>query len=392
MQKVILIRFGELFLKGRNRGYFEKVLIKNIKDSLSDIKFSFLKTQNRYYIENFDECDQEIIIDRVTKVFGIHSISVAVKVPSNLESLAEHIKEFTPEGKTTFRVTVNRADKSIGVNSIEISKMLGGSVLSVNHDLTVDLHYPKSEIFVDIREKGFAYIFRDKIMGAQGMPNGTAGKGMVLLSGGIDSPVATYRMAKRGMEIYAIHFHSYPHTSEQAKQKVIDLAQILTAYCGRIKLFVVPFTNIQQAIHEKCDGDYMITIMRRIMVDIAERLAIENDCGALITGESLAQVASQTTESITVTNEAVKTLPVFRPLIGMDKTEIIETAQAIGTLETSNLPYQDCCTVFLPKNPVIHPKLTDAKFEQDKIDNLENLIQEAIKNTEYLKIKPNYRV
>lgn len=389
MQKVVLIRFGELFLKGRNRGYFESVLIKNIKNSLSDIKFSFLKTQNRYYIENFDENDQELIIERLTKVFGIHSISIAIKVPSDLDSLAMHIKEFTPEGKTSFRVTVNRADKSIGLNSIEISKLLGGSVLKENNELTVDLHYPKSEIFVDIREKGYAYIFRDKIMGAQGMPTSTAGKGMVLLSGGIDSPVATYRMAKRGMDIYAIHFHSYPHTSEQAKQKVIDLARILTDYCGKIKLFVVPFTNIQQAIHEKCNGDFMITIMRRIMIDIAERTAIANECGALITGESLAQVASQTTESITVTNDAVKMLPVFRPLIGMDKTEIIETAEMIGTLETSNLPYQDCCTVFLPKNPVIRPRLADAKFEQEKIENLEELIQEAIANTEILKIKPN---
>lgn len=387
-KKVILLRYGEIFLKGKNKNIFERRLIENIKTALTGLEFKFIRTQNRYYIEDYDENLQDTFIDKLTKVFGLHSLSVATKVKTDYENLKKAIIEYMPE-KGTFRVSVKRADKSLDMTSPQIGATLGGYILSKNKSLSVDLYYPQSEIFVDIRESGYSYLFRDKIDCAQGMPVGSAGRGLLLLSGGFDSPVAGYRMARRGMEIYAVHFHSYPHTSELAQQKVVDLAGKLTKYCGNIKLFVVRFTEIQQAIHEFCREDFMITIMRRIMVEIAEKLANKNGCAALITGESLGQVASQTTQSITVTNEAVKLLPVFRPLIGMDKYEIMDTAAAIDTYDISQLPYEDCCTVFLPKNPVIKPSLDVAKKEQAKIENLENMIDIAVDTAEVMTITPD---
>ncbi|MDD7351585.1 MAG: tRNA 4-thiouridine(8) synthase ThiI [Clostridia bacterium] len=384
MQKVLLLRYGEIFLKGKNKAFFENKLIENIKKALDGLDYKFIKTQNRYYVEDYDEWLQDELVDRLRKVFGLTSLSVAIKVKSQYELMGQAVQEYVPQGKNTFRVTVNRADKRLDKNSMQIAAMMGGYCLDKNPMLKVDLHSPQVEIFVDIRERGYAYVFSGKIPCAGGMPVGTAGKGMLLLSGGFDSPVAGWRMARRGMEIYAIHYHSYPHTSELAKQKVIDLAQKLTDYCGNIKLFVVQFTDIQQKIHQYCRADYMITVMRRIMIDIAERTAVKYGCGALITGESLAQVASQTTESITVTNNAVKLLPVFRPLIGMDKNEIMDTAKAIDTYATSELPYEDCCTVFLPKYPVIKPSIQVAVKEQSRIENLEESILKAIEDTEIL--------
>ena len=384
MQKVLLLRYGEIFLKGKNKAFFENKLIENIKKALDGLDYKFIKTQNRYYVEDYDEWLQDEFVDRLKKVFGLTSLSVAIKVKSQYELMGQAVQEYVPQGKNTFRVTVNRADKRLDKNSMQIAAMMGGYCLDKNPMLKVDLHSPQVEIFVDIRERGYAYVFSGKIPCAGGMPVGTAGKGMLLLSGGFDSPVAGWRMARRGMEIYAIHYHSYPHTSELAKQKVIDLAQKLTDYCGNIKLFIVPFTDIQQKIHQYCRADYMITVMRRIMIDIAERTAVKYGCGALITGESLAQVASQTTESITVTNNAVKLLPVFRPLIGMDKNEIMDTAKAIDTYATSELPYEDCCTVFLPKYPVIKPSIQVAVKEQSRIENLEESILKAIEDTEIL--------
>lgn len=384
MQKVLLLRYGEIFLKGKNKAFFENKLIENIKKALDGLDYKFIRTQNRYYVEDYDEWLQDEFVDRLRKVFGLTSLSVAIKVKSQYELMGQAVQEYVPQGKSTFRVTVNRADKRLDKNSMQIAAMMGGYCLDKNPMLKVDLHSPQVEIFVDIRERGYAYVFSGKIPCAGGMPVGTAGKGMLLLSGGFDSPVAGWRMARRGMEIYAIHYHSYPHTSELAKQKVIDLAQKLTNYCGNIKLFVVPFTDIQQKIHQYCRADYMITVMRRIMIDIAERTAVKYGCGALITGESLAQVASQTTESITVTNNAVKLLPVFRPLIGMDKNEIMDTAKDIDTYATSELPYEDCCTVFLPKYPVIKPSIQVAVKEQSRIENLEESILKAIEDTEIL--------
>lgn len=386
--KVILLRYGEIFLKGRNKSYFEKLLIDNIKDKLQGIDCEFVRTQNRYYIENYDEKLTDEIVRRMKQVFGLHSLSIATKVKTDYDLLNEAALDYAPDINTTFRITVNRADKSLDKNSAEIGADVGAYVLERRKGYKVDLHRPQLEIKIDIREKGYSYVFCGSEECAHGMPVGCSGKGMLLLSGGFDSPVAGYRMARRGMQICAIHYHSFPYTSEQAKQKVVDLAQILTQYAGNIKIFVVPFTQIQFAIHEKCRADYMITIMRRIMIDIAERVAESNNCGALITGESLGQVASQTLQSLTVTNDAVEKLPVFRPLVGMDKYEIMKTAEEIGTYKLSELPYQDCCTVFLPKNPVIKPSLEIAKKEQDKIDDLETLISDAINGIEVIDLKP----
>lgn len=390
MKEVILLRYGEIFLKGRNKRYFETMLINNIKKSISDLQYKFIKTQNRYYIEDYDVNNQDLIINRLKKVFGLHSLSVALKVETDYTILGEAVLKYVDTSRKTFRISVNRADKTLDKNTMQLNAMLGGIVLEKYPQLVVDLHKPQLDIKVDIREQGHSYVFCDTIMCAQGLPSGCGGRGMLLLSGGFDSPVAGWRMARRGMEIYAIHFHSYPHTSLQAKQKVIDIAQALSLYSGKIKLFCVPFTAIQEAIHKSCNPNFMITVMRRIMMNISERVAISNGAGAIITGESLGQVASQTVESINVSNNALKVLPMFRPLIGMDKYEIMQTASEIGTYAISELPYEDCCTVFLPKNPVIKPTLEHAVKEQDKIDGLDTLIEEAITNIEIMDIKPVY--
>lgn len=381
----ILIRYGEIFLKGNNRGYFESALAKNIRTALENFKFKFVRTQNRFLIEDYDEAYETDIIDKLTKIFGIHSVSVAVKVKSTEEELEKAAVLMMKDKSGTFRVTVNRADKKIQKSSMELAAQLGGAVLESNPNLTVNLHVFDTDLYVDIRENGLSYLFTDKIMGAGGMPVGTAGAGMVLLSGGIDSPVAAYMMAKRGLKLHAIHFHSAPYTSEMAKQKVVDLAGIVKNYSGPIVLHVIPFTDVQLKIHEKCPAELMITIMRRFMMRIAERVAKANSCGALITGESLGQVASQTMESITVTNGVIEDLPVFRPLIGMDKTEIMDIARNIDTYDTSILPYEDCCTVFLPKNPVIRPKLETVLKAEAKLD-VETLIAACIENQEIINV------
>ncbi|MGN0789775.1 MAG: tRNA sulfurtransferase, partial [Christensenellales bacterium] len=258
MKKVLLLRYGEIFLKGKNKAFFESKLIENIKKALDGLDYTFIRTQNRYYVEDYEEGLQDELVDRLTKVFGLISLSIATKVKSEYELMGQAVQELTPQGKATFRVSVTRADKRLDKNSMQIAAMMGGYCLDKNPMLKVDLHRPQVEIFVDIRERGYSYVFSDKIPCAGGMPVGSAGRGMLLLSGGFDSPVAGWRMARRGMEIYAIHYHSYPHTSELAKQKVVDLAQKLTKYCGNIKLFVVPFTDIQQKIHKYCRADYMI--------------------------------------------------------------------------------------------------------------------------------------
>lgn len=381
----ILIRYGEIFLKGNNRGYFESALAKNIRTALENFTFKFVRAQNRFLIEDYDEAYETDIIDKLTKIFGIHSVSVAVKVKSTEEELEKAAVLMMKDKSGTFRVTVNRADKRIQKSSMELAAQLGGAVLESNPNLTVNLHVFDTDLYVDIRENGLSYLFTDKIMGAGGMPVGTAGAGMVLLSGGIDSPVAAYMMAKRGLKLHAIHFHSAPYTSEMAKQKVVDLAGIVKNYSGPIVLHVIPFTDVQLKIHEKCPAELMITIMRRFMMRIAERIAKANSCGALITGESLGQVASQTMESITVTNGVIEDLPVFRPLIGMDKTEIMDVARNIDTYDTSILPYEDCCTVFLPKNPVIRPKLETVLKAEAKLD-VETLIAACIENQEIINV------
>ena len=365
MEKVVVIRFGELFLKGKNRDYFESLLIRNIKSALRGVQFTFERSQGRYFVEKFAEDDLGEVIERLKKVFGIHSLSVADKVavrweedfPEIRERLAATARKIAEgaDGKIPFRVTVKRADKRIPMTSAQIAAALGGTVLSLGA-FKVDLTGYDCDFKVDIRENGVALVYTDVIPGAGGLPVGCSGRGMLLLSGGIDSPVAAYMMAKRGMKIFAVHFASPPYTSDKAREKVVELRDLVSRYAGDIRLFVVPFTDIQLAIHKHCPANYMITIMRRFMMRIACLLADAHDCGALITGESLGQVASQTVESMTCTGDTAS-LPVFRPLIGMDKEEIMDIAKKIGTYETSIQPYEDCCTVFLPKSPVIHPSL-----------------------------------
>ena len=386
MEKVIIIRFGEIFLKGKNKKFFENLLEKNIKNALSIYDCIIEKSHNRFYVAEYNADIEDSIIETLKKVFGIHSVSPAVKMPTDISQVANIICDDLPYAKT-FRVTVKRADKTIILTSTEIAGQIGGDILQLKPQMSVDLHNPELNINVDIRENKTSYIYYENIKCYEGMPVGSSGKGLLLLSGGIDSPVAGFRMAKRGMQINAIHFHSYPFTSIQAKEKVVELGGIISNYCGHFPLFVVPFTKIQQAIHQYCREDFMITVMRMIMVEISERIAIKQYCGALITGESLGQVASQTLESITVTNSRVKSLPVLRPLIDMDKTEIIKISKEIETFETSILPYEDCCTIFLPKNPIIKPKLSVAEAEYNKIVGLQELIDDAINNVEIIKIK-----
>ncbi len=382
MKKVILIRYGEIYLKGNNRYFFESMLIRNIKRAISDFSCDFKQSQSRYAIENYDAQDEKRIIKALKCVAGIHSISPAIQTETDIASIEECAVTLVKRAEGTFRVTVNRADKKFPINSTQFAAKVGGAILQKYPSLKVKLIDSEQEIFVDIRENGKTYLYSEIISGQDGMPIGTSGKGVVLLSGGIDSPVAAYRMAKRGMELTYLHFHSFPYTSLQAKEKVVSLAKILKKYALTDKLLVVPFTEIQQAIHENCPAEFMITIMRRFMMRIAENIAKKNSCGTIITGESLGQVASQTLESITVTNSVVK-LPVFRPLIGMDKTEIIDVAKQIDTFETSILPYEDCCTVFLPKYPVIKPKIEVIERAESSLD-IESLIEKAIDNIEVI--------
>ena len=380
MRKVILLRFGELYLKGKNKSFFEKTLLKNIKEVLKEYDANVVKISGRYLVTDFEEMDYESIVNKLTKVFGLTSLSIATEIETSKENIENFLKTFKTKAKT-FRVSVKRADKSFPIASNEYEQYLGGIVLSGNHHLKVKLKNPELELVVEIRENGKSYILTESIECAGGMPFGTSGKGLILLSGGIDSPVAAYMMAKRGLELVGLHFHSFPYTSVQAKQKVKDLANILTNYTMRMKLICCPFTQIQEEIHKNCAPEFMITIMRRIMMRIAKKVCDMYGLGAIITGESLAQVASQTIESINVTNAAQTTYPVFRPLIGMDKEEIIQISRKIGTFETSILPYEDCCTVFLPKNPVIKPHMDKVLKEEAKL-NIDELVEYALNNLE----------
>ena len=381
--KVIIIRYSEIHLKGNNRDFFESILISNIKHVLSDYAYQFGRSNARYVIRNFDENYTEQILDAVKNVFGVYSVSPAEEVPSSYEDISSAALSMAPV-YGTFKVNTNRADKRFPIPSMKLSADIGGKILEQNPTLKVDLFHPDTVVSIDIRENGKTFVYSEVIKGVNGMPVGTAGKGIIMLSGGIDSPVAMYMMAKRGMTLRSVHFHSFPYTSMQAKQKVLDLAKIVKKYTLHMTVDVVSFTEIQTAIHEKCPEEYMITIMRRFMMRIAEKLAQKHGAGAVITGESLGQVASQTLESITSTN-SVATLPVFRPLIGFDKDEIIEIAQKIGTFETSILPYEDCCTIFLPKKPVTKPRLSAVLKVESALD-VETLVNNALQNIEVVEI------
>lgn len=383
MENAIILRYSEIHLKGNNRGFFENLLINNIKKALQGIDHVFTKTYGRYIVSDYNAELEANIIERLQKVFGIHSISKCLVVDSDLNKITEAALSLGVNSGT-FKVECNRADKTFPMKSYEVAAELGGRLLDRYNGLSVDIHNPQNTVFVDMRENKKTFVFTNSLAGAGGLPVGCSGKGLLLLSGGIDSPVAGYMMSKRGMELSAIHFHSYPFTSVQAKEKVLSLAKILTEYTGKMRVFVVPFTEIQVKIHENCPEEFMITIMRRFMMRIAEKISKDINAGAIITGESLGQVASQTLESINTTNSVVRA-PVFRPLIGFDKSDIIEISQKIGTYETSILPYEDCCTVFLPKRPVIKPKIDIIERAENKLD-IDKLIEEAIANIEIINI------
>lgn len=381
--KVIIVRYSEIHLKGNNRDFFESALIANIKYVLKDYRYDFSRSNARYVIRNFDETQLCDIVDAIKNVFGVHSLSIAEEVNSTYEEILSAALKFAPLSGS-FKVSTNRADKRFPMTSMKISAEIGGDILEKNPMLAVDLFNPEHVVNIDIRENGKTFVFGEIVKAVNGMPVGTGGKGIVMLSGGIDSPVAAYMMAKRGMSLRAVHFHSFPYTSMQAKQKVLDLAKIVKKYTLRMTVDVVSFTEIQTAIHEKCPEEYMITIMRRFMMRIAERIARNIGAGAVITGESLGQVASQTLESITSTN-SVAAIPVFRPLIGFDKDEIIEISQRIGAFETSILPYEDCCTIFLPKRPVTKPRLSAVEKVESVLD-VEALVGNALDSVETIVI------
>lgn len=378
----ILVRYGEMTTKGKNRSKFVSTLKDNVKHKLK--KFKNLKveaTHDRMYIQLNGE-DHEAVAEHLKDVFGIHKFNLAMKVPTDLEEIKKGalaaFLQLQREVKT-FKITVHRSYKHFPMQTMEILPEIGGYVLQNTEDIKVDVHNPDVNIRVEIRS-GYSYIMCDERMGAGGLPVGVGGKVMLLLSGGIDSPVAAYLTMKRGVSVEAVHFHSPPFTSERAKQKVIDLAQELTKYCKRVTLHLVPFTEVQKAIHKEVPSSYSMTVMRRMMMRIAERIAEERNALALTTGESLGQVASQTLDSMHTINE-VTNYPVIRPLIAMDKLEIIKIAHEIGTYETSIRPYEDCCTVFTPANPSTKPKREKAnKFES--YYDFTPLIEEAVANTE----------
>lgn len=385
MKKVIILRYSEIFLKGKNRGFFERALETNLHRALKGFEYELEKQSGRYFVQNFNEDETENIIEKLKKVFGVHTLSLAYETTTDMDALFEAAK-IVARTSGTFKVESHRGDKKYPLTSIEISRELGGRLLAyAKGGLSVDVHEPSFTVRVDIREHNVALVFADYIEGANGMPVGTAGRGLLLISGGIDSPVAGHMMAKRGMTVDCLHFHSYPYTNMQAKEKVVDLATILSQYTGGTNLYTVSVTHIQEAIHEKCKPELMITLLRRFMFRIAERHALHISAQCLITGESLGQVASQTIEGMTSSNFVVEKLPVLRPLVGFDKSEIIDRSVKMGAYETSILPFEDCCTVFLPDFPAIRPQLKDIQREENKLD-VEGLIAEAFASMEKIKI------
>lgn len=386
MEKVILIRFGEIFLKGKNRGFFEKSLLNNIRKTLESVKANVVKVPGRFMVEGYREEDESEIIDRLQKVAGVFSFSPAIYFETSLDNITNNAVEMMSNLSGTFKVSTNRADKKFELNSMEISREIGGRILENNHSLKVNINNPEHVLNIDLRENGKTFMFEKVYMGVGGMPVGTSGSGLVLLSGGIDSPVAVYMMAKRGVKISAVHFHSSPYTSNFAREKVEDLAKILTGFTGDMTIYMVSMTELQEQINANCDVSYMITLLRRGMFTIAERLCKKYGKKMIITGESLGQVASQTIESMTVVSEVVKSTPIIRPLVAFDKCETIEIAKKIGTFETSIKPFEDCCTVFLPDSPVVRPELYKVLKEQEKID-FDAILDRALEQIEVVEIK-----
>ena len=381
MERVLLVRMGEIFLKGDNRPQFINALARRVRYAIWPLHGRLELAQGRMYVKGVQ--DMDLCVDKVTKVFGVHSVSPALEVEKDLAAIERAAIEMTKDLSGSFKVSARRADKRFPMDSMQLNAHLGGVVLDNNPNLHVDVHKPDHVLSVEIRE--LAYLHVAKIAAVGGMPVGTSGKALLLLSGGIDSPVAGFMLAKRGVELSAIHYHSFPFTSEQAKRKVVELAHILSQYTGPIHLYVVPFTKIQQELYDKCPDNQLTILMRRFMMRIANRVALEKGCGALITGESLGQVASQTMEGLQCSSD-VCTLPVFRPLIGFDKTEIMDRAQQIGTYDTSILPYEDCCTIFTPKHHTTKPKVERLR-ESEALLDVEGLTEEAVQGIEEILVR-----
>ena len=384
MKEIILVKYGEMALKGLNKRTFEDVLVKNIKRRLKDLgKTNITRAQSTIFIDPYEEkYDTDEAVDRLKKVFGIAALCRAAVCEKQFDDIKRVSLEYLEEAlsyASTFKVTAKRADKSFPMKSPEICRELGGALLSRFDNLKVDVNNPEVTVTVEIRESK-AYVHGENIKGAGGLPVGTSGHAMLLLSGGIDSPVAGYMLAKRGVHISAVHYVSPPYTSERARLKVEQLCERLTDYCGSIAFFCVPFTEIQEAIKNHCPEEFFTIIMRRLMMEIAQRISEREKCLALITGESVGQVASQTMNAIACT-DAVCRIPVFRPLIGMDKTEIVETARKIDTFDISIQPYEDCCTVFTPRHPKVRPLLSDVENAQNGFDFSE-LVDKAVNDTE----------
>ncbi len=384
MEELILVRYGEVALKGGNRSFFINRLVRNISNALNGIEHRIIKDRGRILVV-LPEGSLKLAeaVNRLKKVFGIVSFSRVVKVEKDLHVIMQKALEMVEKQQIdTFKVESRRADKAFPIKSPEICRQVGAYILENSENIRVDVHQPELLINIEIREG--AYIFAGQEKGSGGLPTGTGGRGLLLLSGGIDSPVAGWMVAKRGVELEAVHFHSFPFTSERAKQKVIDIAEVLAGYIGGIRLHMVSLTDIQGSINRHCPAEQSTILTRRFMMRIAERIAEETKALALVTGESLGQVASQTLESIYVTDTSVG-LPVFRPLLGMDKVEIIDRAREIDTYELSIQPYEDCCTLFLPEHPETRPKLEKILQSESHLE-VESLIRQAVETREILSL------
>jgi len=389
MFTAFLIKYAEIGIKGRNRYLFEDALVHQIKYALKKCEGQFLihKTQGRIYVDAQTEFDFDEVVERLQTVFGISGICPVVYVEDEgfeklKDTIIQYVADVYPERNKTFKVQARRARKNYPKDSMSINMDMGEAILKAYPEMRVDVHNPDILLNIEVREK--IYIYSEIIPGPGGMPVGTGGKAMLLLSGGIDSPVAGYMIAKRGVKIDAVYFHAPPYTSERAKQKVVDLARIVSKYTGPIYLHVINFTDIQLYIHEKCPHEELTIIMRRYMMRIAEHIAKETECLGLITGESIGQVASQTMNSLAATNE-VCTLPVYRPLIGFDKQEIVEVSEKIGTYETSILPFEDCCTIFVAKHPVTKPNVNVIRRHEHNLDEkIEELVETALRTDEVI--------
>lgn len=392
MKEVLLCKYGEIVLKGANKRYFEDMLCRELRRRAANYgDFDIYRAQSTIYIEPKDEfCDMDGMFESARKTFGIVAIGRAAVCEKNMESIMETARAYIPQflaGKRTFKVEGKRSDKTFCKNSMEIAMEVGGVLLSCCQPIRVDVHNPEIVVKVEVREYA-AYVHAGQFKGAGGMPVGSNGKGLLLLSGGIDSPVAGYMMAKRGVRIEAIHFESFPYTSERAREKVLELAGLVSAYAGDINVHVVSLTHIQEELVKHCEEDYFTLLLRRYMMAIADKVAHKLGCGALITGESLGQVASQTMEALNVTN-VMTDLPVFRPCIGMDKEEIVQISHRIGTFETSIQPFEDCCTVFTPRHPRTRPELAKVLLQEQKLP-FDELVEEAIAGMYRVQIQARY--